>query len=134
VIDAFGLSLTAAVTAANLHDSMLFEALLDDLPLVATPAGRRRCRPAKLHADKAYDLPRCRAYLRRRGITARIARRGVESSARLGRHRWRAERSLSWLSCYRRLQVRWDRCSGRYFAFVEVACSLLCFNVLRQRA
>jgi transposase len=132
VIDAFGLPLTVAVTAANLHDSMMFEALLDDLPWVATPAGRRRCRPGRLYADKAYDLPRCRAYLRRRGITARIARRGVESSARLGRQRWRAERSLSWLSCYRRLGMRWDHCSGRYFAFVEVACSLLCFKALRR--
>jgi hypothetical protein len=28
-------------------------------------------------------------------IRPRIARRGVESSARLGRHRWRVERSLS---------------------------------------
>jgi transposase len=36
----------------------------------------------------------------------RLARRGVESSVRLGRHRWRIERALSWLSCFRRLQVR----------------------------
>jgi hypothetical protein len=42
----------------------------------------------------------------------------AESSTRLGRHRWRVERSLSWLSCWRRLQVRWDRDSGRFFAFV----------------
>ena len=41
----------------------------------------------KLHADKGYDYRRCRAYLRRRGITARIARRGIESKERLGRHR-----------------------------------------------
>ena len=119
--------------AANGHDSMVFEALVDDLPAVATPAGRRRCRPGKLYADKAYDLPRCRAYLRRRGIAARIARRGVEPSARLGRQRWRVERSLSWLSCYRRVGVRWDRCSGRFFAFVELAWSPVCWQLLRQQ-
>jgi hypothetical protein len=52
-------------------------------------------------------------YLRRRGIKPRIARRLIESSARLGRHGWKVERSLSWLSCWRRLQVRLDRDAGR---------------------
>jgi hypothetical protein len=97
---------------------------------VATPAGRRRTRPGKLHTDKAYDSKANRAYLRRRGIVARIARRVVESSTRLGRHRWKIERSLSWLSCYRRLQVRWERDSGRFFAFVLLACALVCFKRL----
>jgi IS5 family transposase len=40
---------------------------------------------AKLHADKGYDYPHLRAWLRQRSITPRIARRGVESSQRLGR-------------------------------------------------
>jgi transposase len=52
----------------------------------------------------------------------------VESSTTLGRHRWKVERSLSWLSCYRRLQVRWERDSARFFAFVLLACALVCFN------
>jgi transposase len=46
----------------------------------------------------------------------------ILSSARLGRHRWRVERSLSWLTCFRRLQVCWDRDSGRFFAFVLLVC------------
>jgi transposase len=122
--------LTAVVTAANVHDTTMFQALLEDIPPVRTPAGRRRTRPAKVHADKGYDSRSNRAYLRRRGITSRIARRQIESSARLGRHRWKVERSLSWLSCFRRLQVRWDRDAGRWFAFVLVACALVCFNRL----
>jgi hypothetical protein len=40
------------------------------------------------------------------------------------------ERALSWLSCFRRLQVRWDRDSERWFAFVLLACALTCFNRL----
>jgi transposase len=97
---------------------------------IRTPAGRRRTRPGKVHADKGYDSRANRAYLRRRGIKARIARREVESSTRLGRHRWKVERSLSWLSCFRRLQVRWDRDAGRWFAFVLVAWAVVCFNRL----
>ena len=122
--------MTAAVTAANVNDTTMFEALVEDVPAVRTSSGRRRTRPAKLHADKGYDSRANRAYLRRRGIRPRIARRGVESSTRLGRHRWRVERSLSWLSCFRRLQVRWDRDSGRWFAFVLLACAVVCFNRL----
>lgn len=37
---------------------------------------------------------------------------------------------LSWLSCFRRLQVRWDRDSGRWFAFVLMAGALVCFQRL----
>jgi len=51
---------------------------------------------------------------------------------RLGRHRWRVERALSWLSCYRRLAVRWDQGSERFFAFVLLACALVCFNRLES--
>jgi IS5 family transposase len=116
------------VTAANVADTTMFQAVIDDLPPVRTPAGRRRSRPEAVHADKGYDSHANRAWLRRRGIRSRIARRGIESSTRLGRHRWRVERSLSWLSCWRRLQVRWDRGSGRWFAFVLLACALVCFN------
>jgi hypothetical protein len=34
------------------------------------------------------------------------------------------------LSYFRRLQVRWDRDAGRWFAFVLVACALTCCNRL----
>jgi IS5 family transposase len=122
--------LTAVVTAANAGDTTMFQAVVEDIPPIRTPAGRRRTRPAAVHADKGYDSRANRTYLRRRGIKARIARRGIESSTRLGRHRWRIERTLSWLSCYRRLAVRWDRDSERWFAFVLLACALVCFNRL----
>jgi transposase len=130
VCDGGGLPLAAAVTAANVADTTMFQAILDDVPPIHTPSGRRRTRPEAVHANKGYDNAANRAWLRRRGIRSWIARRGVESSARLGRHRWKVERALSWLSCFRRLQVRWDRDSGRFFAFVLVACALTCFNRL----
>jgi IS5 family transposase len=62
------------------------------------PRGRQRKRPDKLHADKAYDFPCCRKNLRARGVIPRIARRGVESSAHLGRHRWVVERTFAWIN------------------------------------
>jgi transposase len=108
----------------------MLQAMVDDIPPIRTPSGRRRTRPGAVHTDEGYDSAANRAGLRQRGITARIARRGVESPARLGRQRWKVERALSWLSCFRRLQVRWDHDAGRWFAFVLVACALTCYNRL----
>ena len=94
--------------------------------------GRPRKRPAKLHLDKAYDYPRCRRALRRRGITPRIARRGVDSSRRLGRHRYTVERSLAWLVGYRRLQVRYERRADILLGFLSLACALICLTSLNR--
>lgn len=62
--------------------------MLDAVPPLKGPRGRPRRRPDKLHADKAYDHKRCRRECRERNIIPRIARRGIEDSKRLGRHRW----------------------------------------------
>jgi transposase len=129
-VDGGGLPLSVLVTAANTHDAVVFEALLDDLSVVHTLTGGRRCRPDTCHADKAYDNRRCRGYLTRRGIKVRIARRGIEPSKRLGRHRWKAERTIAWLAGCRRLRIRYDRDSERFFAFAMLACGRLCYNRL----
>jgi transposase len=130
--DARGLPMVVGVTAANTHDSEMFIPLLDGIPAVRSRRGPRRRRPAKLHADKGYDASYLRVYCRRRGITPRIARRGIESSQRLGRHRWRIERTISWLFGYRRLTIRYER-KARYFAaFLSLAATLTCYKRLTK--
>ncbi len=118
------------MTGANRHDSIVFEDLLDAVPLIKQPSGQRRTRPAKLHADKAYDMPRCRRFLHRRRIKVRIARKGIESSARLGRYRWVVERTLAWLSRSRRLTIRYERRADIHQAFLTLGCALICFTHL----
>ena len=102
--------------------------MLDTVPPIARPLGRPRRRPAKLDADKGYDAAHCRAACRRRGITPRIARRGIDSSERLGRHRWVAERDFAWLSRLRRLRVRDERRADIHRAFLQLGCALICLN------
>jgi transposase len=68
--------------------------------------------------------------LHRRGIKCRIARRGIERSDRLGRHRWVVERTLAWLAKYRRLTIRYERRADIHQAFLSLACSLICCNFL----
>jgi transposase len=128
--------LAVGLSAANIHDSLLLEQLVDGVPAVIGPRGRPgrpRRRPAKLHADKGYDYRTCRQLLRRRGICPRIARRGIESSQRLGRHRWKVERSLAWLLANRRLTVRYERRADLLTAFLQLACALLCARRLEPR-
>jgi transposase len=117
------------LSAANANDATMFEAVLEDIPPIL-PSGRRRRRPGRVHADKAYDHRRCRAYLRRRGICPRIARRRIESSTRLGRHRWTIERTGAWLGGWRRLRIRYERGAERFYALVLLACSVICFQAL----
>jgi transposase len=129
--------LAVGLSAANTHDSTLLEQLVDTVPPIKGPRGRPgrpRKRPAKLHGDKGYDYPRCRAALRRRGICPRIARRGIESSQRLGRYRFVVERSLAWLVGYRRLQVRYERHADILLGFLQLACVLMCLQCLRAAA
>ena len=70
--------------------------------------------------------------LRQRGIVPRIARRGLHSSERLGRHRWVAERTLAWLNRYRRLKVRYERLADVHQAFLSLGCALVCWNFVRR--
>ena len=90
--DAAGLPLAVAVSAANTHDSLALIPLVQAIPAIRSKRGLRRQRPGKLHADKGYDYEHLRTWLRRRRITPRITRRGIESSEKFGRHRWVIER------------------------------------------
>lgn len=121
------------LTGANVHDSVPLAELLDAVVPVKGRPGKPRQRPGKLHADKAYDAKRCRRACRQRGIEPRIARRGVESSERLGRHRWVVERTLAWFARMRRLAIRYERRLDIHYAFTCLACSLICFNARQRR-
>ncbi|WP_372472173.1 transposase [Jidongwangia harbinensis] len=106
--------------------------LLDSIAPIRGPPGRPRHRPGKLHADKAYDQPALRTEIRHRGITVRIARKGIEASHRLGRHRWIVEACLSWLLRNRRLIRRYDRKPEHFQAFANLASALLAYRRLRK--
>ena len=109
---------------------MMLAPTLDAVPGVRHGRGRPRKRPGKLHADKAYDHHRCRSECRKRAIKPRIARRRVDSSERLGRHRWVVERSFAWLTGYRRLTFRYERCARLFCAFLTLAATLTCYKKL----
>lgn len=70
--------------------------------------------------------------LRLRRIIDRIAPYGVESSTRLGRYRWVVERTLAWLSRYRRLTIRYELRLDLHQAFTTLAYTLICRGYLQR--
>ena len=130
ICDLNGLPLSLGISGANLHDSQGPEPLVRGIPPIRSRRGLRRRRPAKLHADKGYDYDLLRRWLRDRGIRSRTARKGVESSQRLGRHRWVVERTVSWLAGCRRLHRRYERKAEPFLAFVGIAAALIGYRRL----
>ena len=130
VVDKNGLPLATTLSGANVPDGKELLATVDAIPPVRGKRGRPRHRPDKLHADKAYDDKRLRERLRKRGISPRLARRGVDSSQKLGRFRWVAERTFSWQQSARRLRIRDERRDDIYEAFVLIENVLVCWGRL----
>jgi transposase len=93
--EAQGIPLAVAVSGANVHDSQAFKPLILGIPAIRSRRGPRRRQPVKIRADKAYYSAGHLAWLRGRRLVPWIARPGIESGERLGRHRWKIERSIS---------------------------------------
>ena len=106
---------------------------LDAIPsLRSGRRGRPRRRPNKLHADKAYDAKARRQECHARAIVSRIARKGLDSSERLGRHRWVVERTHAWFNRFRRLPIRHERRADIYEAFTTLAASLITLRQIKR--
>lgn len=123
--------LAALTTAANVNEGTVLVELVDRIEPIRRLRGRPRRRPAKLHADKAYDAAHRRRALRARHIRPRIARKGIEASRKLGRHRWVVERTFAWLHRFRRLRVRDERRGELHQAFLALGCALICWKRLQ---
>lgn len=132
--DRGGVPLSVAVSAANTPDGVALKPLVLGIPAIRSRRGPRRRKPGKLHADKAYDSAELREWVRQRGIAVRIARRGIESSEKLGKHRWVIERTMAWLTGYRRLTLRYERKASHFLSFLTLAATLTCYKKLRKHA
>ena len=85
LVDQRGLPLVTQISGAQVHDFQLLIPIIKAIPAIKGLSGRALKRPGQLHADRAYASRAHRAWLRRRGIAARIARYGIKSREQLGR-------------------------------------------------
>lgn len=125
-IDGQGLPLGLNVPSASPAEVQLIEPLLD---------GQVLNQHAPQHAprliyDKAGDSDALRDRLADDGIdlicphrAGRIKpKRQDGRKLRRDKQRWKMERSIAWLTDYRRLVVRYERHPELYFAFAQLAC------------
>ncbi|MFF2519653.1 IS5 family transposase [Streptomyces sp. NPDC058086] len=130
VIDRRGLPISLGKSAANTHDGQALQTLVQGIPPIRSRHGPRRRRPVKLRAHKGYDCLHLRRWLRTRGIVPRVARRGIENSTHLGRHRWVVERTFTRLTGCQRLHRRYARKPDHFLAFTVIAATLICYHRL----
>lgn len=123
-----GLPLAVIQAGANIPDCKLLERTVDAIPALPGRRGRPRQKPGKVHADKGYDYAFCREILWVRYITPRIARRGIESKDRLGRYRWKVERTSAWFNRFRRLKIRYEQRDDIHQGFIDLSSNLICWN------
>ncbi len=133
IAERIGLPIPVGVSGANLHDSWAPEPMMRGIPPIRSRCGLRRRRSAKLLANKAYGNRHLRRWLRSRHITPRIARKGIDFSQRLARHRWTIERTMAWLTGCQRLHCRYERKADRFLAFASIASTLICLRRLTRR-
>lgn len=132
VLDELGTKGALDWTSAIIDAAASVKPLLLGVPAIRSRRGPRRRLPVKIRADKAYYSAEYLAWLRSRGFIARIARPGNESGERLGRHRWKIERSIARLYGYRRLTVRYERKGSHFLAFLGLAAALTCYKELAK--
>lgn len=126
VTDGGGVPLANPTTPANVPDVKEAVPAVDAIPPVKGKPGRPRRRPEKLYGDRAFDSQPHREAMRRRGIDPKFARRNTEHGSGLGKYRWVAERTLSWLHQFRRLRIHTEKRPDIRDALVTFASALIC--------
>jgi len=57
---------------------------------------------------------------------------GVDSSQRLGRHRWTIERTMAWLAGCLRLHRRYEQEPCTSSPFTSIGCTVICYRTLAR--
>jgi transposase len=105
--------------------------MLDAIPPCAGERGRPRRRPEAFQGDGAYGIKAIIAAVVQRRVRSLLAPYGRSRTAHgsgLGKTRYVVERSLSWMSNFRRLKLCYERTGEHFQAFHELAASLICAN------
>jgi len=135
VTDAAGLPLVVRTGPADQPDAEMALEVLDAIPPCGGRRGRPRHRPGIFRGDGAYGIKAIIAAVVQRRVRSLLAPYGKarkEHGSGLGKTRYVVERSLSWMSNFRRLKLCYERTGGHFQAFHELAACLICANRIEQ--
>ena len=131
LVEGAGGPLGVVIAGANVPDAQLLRAT------IASVVGERPTpteeNPQHLSLDKGYDNPTGESAAREAGYTPHIRRIGEEKKDEQGQkkhpaRRWVVERTLSWLSRWRGIVIRWEKKPENYLAAVKLACALIWYR------
>jgi transposase len=135
VTDADGIPLVVRTGPANQPDAELALEMLDAIPPCGGSRGRPQSRPKAFQGDGAYGIKAIIAAVVRRRVRSLLALYGkarTEHGSGVGKTRYVVERSLSWMSNFRRLKLCYERFGEHFQAFHELAACLICANRIEQ--
>ncbi len=128
VADGQGVPLACRTESASPAEVTLVEAVIEEVPVAETPT--------PLIADRAYDSDKLRTNLLAKGwdLVCPHRRGRVRPNTQDGRklrryrRRWKIERTISWISNFRRLVVRHEYSGFIYQGFIHLAYILICLR------
>jgi hypothetical protein len=119
-------------TPANVRDEQPLVPMLDELPPIRMPSGQRRYLPGAAAGDRAYGFPWIIKEVVERGIESLLAPRGSPHGSGLGKVRYVIERTMSWMTGFRRIELCYERTGAHWQAMNELACCVICARRLRD--
>lgn len=130
--DGRGVPLSVVVTAANVNDSPVLPALIENQVVVRPKPSRAATQ--HLCLDAAYDNAPAHKVVMRENYTGHIApKRGRDQSMPLhpgGKaRRWVVECLHAWHDRFRRLVNNWEKKLARRYAFICLANALIAYRI-----
>ena len=121
---------------ANQRDDGKLEEMLEAFPVLTDGDWRKTVytQPRELLGDRGYGFPYLIALLLLFGIVSKLSPRGKKypHGSGLGKERYVVERTLSWWTHFRRLNLCYE-CKGEHFQGLHVlAAAIICSNKLRK--
>ena len=132
--DADGLPLVVLTGPANQRDDGKVEDLLEAFPVLTDGATKAvHVLPAVLMGDRGYGFPHLIALVVLYGIVSQLSPRGKDKphGSGLGKERWVVERTMSWWTHFRRINLCYERTGEHFQGLHELAACVLCANKLR---
>ena len=121
---------------ANRRDDGKLEEMLEAFPVLTDGDWRKtvHTQPRELLGDRGYGFPYLIALLLLFGIISKLSPRGKKypHGSGLGKERYVVERTSSWWTHFRRLNLCYE-CKGEHFQGLHVlAAAIICSNKLRK--
>jgi transposase len=128
VVDGQGVPLGCRTESASPAEVTLVEDVIDQVP-----TGEK---PTPLIADRACDSDKLRANLLAKGwdLVCPHRRNRKRAKTQDGRklrryhRRWTVERTIAWISSFRRLAIRHEYYSFIYQGLIHLACIIICLR------